>query len=136
MDRISLKNAPEVFVSTSAMSASVSRAAAAGKLQKLGSRLYTTNLTEAPESLVRRHLWEIVAGYFPGGLVADRTALEQRPAADGSVFLVAAKGGNIVLPGVTLRARRGPGWKPGDFPLRDNLFCMSTARALHSSGWR
>jgi hypothetical protein len=128
--RFSLNGAPEVFVSTAAMSAPVSRAFAAGKLRKLGSRLYTTNLTEDPSSLVRRHLWEIAQGFFPGGLVADRTALELAPAADGLVFLIAAKGGNVALPGVTLRARRGQGPVPDDFQLRDNLFCMSTARAL------
>jgi hypothetical protein len=82
--RISLKDPPEVFVSTAAMSASVSRAVAQGKLRRLGSRLYTRNLTEEPASIVRRHLWEIAAGFFPGGLVADRSALEHRPAPDGS----------------------------------------------------
>ena len=130
MAEISLKDPPEVLVSTAALSARVSRAVAAGKLRKLGSRLYTTNLTEDPASLVRRHLWDIAAGYFPGGLVADRTALEQRPAPDGSVFLVASKGGQVALPGLTLRARRNSGALPNDFKLRDNLFCMSTARAL------
>jgi hypothetical protein len=128
--RFSLENAPEVFVSTVAISAPVSRAVAAGRLRKLGRRLHTTNLTEDPAALVRRHLWDIAAGFFPGGLVADRTALEQRPAPDGSVFLVAAKGGTIKLPGTNLRARRGRGPLPNDFRLRDNLHCMSTARAL------
>jgi fido (protein-threonine AMPylation protein) len=128
--RFSLKILPEVFVSTSATSAPVSRAVVAGKLRKLGSRLYTTNLTEEPSSLVRRYLWDIAAGFFPGGLVADRTALEHAPAPDGSVFLVAARGGNVALPGITLRARRGAGPQPDDFTLRDNLHCMSTARAL------
>jgi hypothetical protein len=104
--RFCIKNPPEVFVSTAAMSAPVSRAVAAGRLRKLGSRLYTTNLTENRESLVRRHLWDITAGLFPGGLIADRTALEQRPAPDGSVFMVASKGGKVTLPGVTLRAAR------------------------------
>ena len=130
MAHFSLKNAPEVFISTASMSAPVSRAVTAGKLRKLGSRLYTTNLTEAPASLVRRHLWDIAAGFFPGGLVADRTALEQRPAPDGSVFLIASKGGKVVLPGVILRARRDQGPQPDDFKLRDDLYCMSTARAL------
>jgi hypothetical protein len=130
MARFSLREAPEVFVSTAAKSAPVSRAVTAGTLRKLGSRLYTTNLNEDPASLVRRHLWEVVAGYFPGGLIADRTALEQKPASDGSVFLVAKRGSTVALPGVTLRARRGTGPQPGDFPLRDHLFSMSTARAL------
>src|ERR1700674_3629957 len=107
------------------MSAPVSRAVAAGKLRKIGSRLYTTNLTEEPASLVRRYLWDIASGFFPGGLVADRTALEQRPAADGAVFLVTSEGGKVALPGVTLHARRGLGPQPDDFKLRDNLYCMS-----------
>lgn len=130
MARISLKDPPEVFVSTTAMSASVSRAVTAGKLRKLGSRLYTTNQTEDATSLIRRHLWEVAAGFFPGGLVADRTALDHQPAPDGSVFLIAKKGGKVSLPGVILRARRGVGPQPDDFKLRDDLYCMSTARAL------
>ena len=130
MARVSLKNPPEVFVSIAALSAAVSRAVAVGKLRRLGSRLYTTNLIEDPVSLVRRRVWEIAAGFFPGGLVADRTAIEQQPAPDGSVFLVARKGGRVVLPGVTFRARRGLGPRPDDFKLRDDLYCMSTARAL------
>src|SRR5271168_4739605 len=130
MAEISLKNPPEVFVSTAAMSAAVSRAVAAGKLRRLGSRLYTTNRSEDPAALIRRRLWEVAAGFFPGGLVADRTALEHEPAPDGSVFLIAKRGGRVELPGVTLRARRGVGPLPDDFSLRDDLYCMSTARAL------
>src|ERR1700719_998790 len=130
MDHFSLQDASEVFVSTTKTSKAVSRAVAAGRLRKLGSRLYTTNLTENPESLVRRHLWDVTAGFFPGGLIAGRTALEQPAAPDGSVFVVAPKGGKVTLPGMTLRARRDIGPQPDDFKLRDNLYCMSTARAL------
>jgi hypothetical protein len=45
---------PEVFVSTSEISAAVSRALADGALRQLGPKLYTKNLTEDPERLVRR----------------------------------------------------------------------------------
>jgi hypothetical protein len=38
------------------------------RLQKIASRLYTKNLTESPDKLVRRHLWPIVAASFPGRL--------------------------------------------------------------------
>ncbi|MCY4557847.1 MAG: hypothetical protein OXF79_16010, partial [Chloroflexi bacterium] len=68
-----LANMPEAFVSNAAISAAVSRASRAGRLRKLGSRLYTTNMTDPPETIVRRNLWQIAAGYFPGALIADRT---------------------------------------------------------------
>ena len=82
------------------------RAAKAGKLRKLASRLYTSNMADPPEAVVARNLWNIVAGYFPGALVADRTALENAPASDGSVCLITESGRNIKLPGHTLRPRR------------------------------
>jgi hypothetical protein len=65
---------PEAFVSDTAISREVSRAVKAGKLRKLASRLYTRNLTDPPEAVVGRNLWNIVGGYFPGALIADRTA--------------------------------------------------------------
>jgi hypothetical protein len=80
--QIALSDPPEVFVSTAAMSAAVS----SGRLRRLGSRLYTTNRGEDAASLIRRHLWEVAAGFFPGSLVADRTALEHQP-----VFLVSKR---------------------------------------------
>ena len=76
---------PEVFVSRAPISAEVSRRVAQGRLRKLASRLYTRDLHTESEALVRRNLWDVVAGYFPGALVADRTALELGPADRKSV---------------------------------------------------
>jgi Fic/DOC family len=120
---------PEAFVSDTAISREVSRAAKAGKLRKLASRLYTRNLTDKPEAVIRRNLWNIVAGYFPGALIADRTALENAPAEDGSVCLVAERGNDVKLPGLVLRPRRGKGKLPTDRPFIAGLFLSSTARA-------
>ena len=78
MSRI-LNELPEAFVSHTGISRAVSRAVKAGKLRKLASRLYTRNLEDAPEAVVRRNLWGIVAGYFPGALIANRTAFEAAP---------------------------------------------------------
>lgn len=72
---------PEVFVSNADLAAAVSREMKLGRLRKLGSRLYTRNLTEPPERIVQRNLWPLVAAYLPGALIADRTALENRPSA-------------------------------------------------------
>jgi len=124
-----LDRLPEAFVSTRATSVAVSRAVKAGELRKLASRLYTRNLTDDPASVIRRNLWQIVGGYFPGGLIADRTALENAPAADGSVCLVTQAGADIHLPGIFLRPRRGRGPLPSDRPFIGGLSLSSTARA-------
>ena len=127
----------EVLVSHAGISRTVSRLAASGQLRKLASRLYTSDLEGDAEAIVRRNLWDIVAGYFPGALVADRTALEVEPAADGSVCLVTHRGRDIVLPGVQLRPRRSAGPTPEDRPFMAGLFLSSSARAyldnLHPS---
>ena len=120
---------PEVFVSRAPISAEVSRRVAQGRLRKLASRLYTRDLRTDAETLVRRNLWDVVAGYFPGALIADRTALELEPAPDGSVCLVTARGADIELPGVVLRPRRGAPPTLDDQPFLGELFLSAPARA-------
>ena len=121
---------PEVFVSNAKLAIAVSRETKAGRLRKLASRLYTRNLTEPPERIVQRNLWPLVAAYLPGALIADRTALENRPAADGSVFLIANHKRDIVLPGLTLRPRKGPPPLESDRPFIGSLRISSPARAF------
>ena len=125
----SLARMPEAFVSDKTITREVSRAVKAGKLRKLASRLYTHNMEDPPETVVARNLWHIVAGYFPGALIADRTALENAPASDGSVCLVTDSGQDIKLPGHTLRPRRGVGPLPTDRPFIAGLFLSSVPRA-------
>ena len=117
-------------MSDNSITGAVSRAVTAGKLRKLGSRLYSRNMVDPPEAIVARNLWSIVAGYYPGALIADRTALENVPASDGSVCLIAAHGQDIRLPGHTLRPRRGVAPLPTDRPFLGGLFLCSTARAF------
>lgn len=108
MPEFSLAALPEVFVSDSSISKTVYEAVERGKLRKLGSRLYTRNLTENPERLIRRNWYNLIASYYPDAVIADRTALENKPAEDGSVFLISAKRREIELPGLTFRPRVGP----------------------------
>ncbi len=121
---------PEVFVSNTASSSVVSRAAANGLLRRIGSKLYTKNLIDPPEQIVRRHLWQLIADYVPGAMVADRTALENVPAPDGSIFVVSDRVRNIQLPGVIIRTRKGPGPQSEDLPFIGGLYISSTARAF------
>jgi hypothetical protein len=105
--------------------------------RKLASRLYTSDLTGAPEAIVRRELWPIVAGYFPDALIADRTALDGAPAKDGSVFLISQTSrSDVTLPGYTLRPRRGIPAQPTDLPFMGVLRLSSPARALRDQARR
>ena len=62
---------PELFVSRSDIKREVNRAQALGLIRKLGPRLYTRNLLDAPEAVIRRHLWEVVAALAPAGAVVS-----------------------------------------------------------------
>lgn len=121
----------EVFFSTRQTTDAVSRHAAQGRVRKLGPRLYTANLADSEEAIVRRNVWRIAAGYFPGGVIVDRTALEMQPAAeDGSIFLAAQSTREVRLPGIRLRPRHGAGPLDGDLKwMGEDLFMASRPRA-------
>jgi len=121
---------PEVFVTHASLAAAVSREVRRGGLRKLASRVYTRNLKDPPAQIVARNLWPLVAACLPGALIADRTALENRPASDGSVFLVADHKRSIVLPGAILRPRRGHPPLESDRPFIGGLRLSSPARAF------
>src|SRR5262249_47765205 len=124
-----LDDLPEVFLSNDELSSPVSRAVAAGELRQLGPRLYTKNLEDAPAIIIRRNAWPIVAAYAPGALIADRTALENRPAGDGSVFIVADRRRDIQLPGLWIRPRSGPPPMDDDRTFIGGLRLSSPGRA-------
>lgn len=124
-----LSNFPEIFVSNRQRSAAVSRGVREGLLRPLGAKVYTRNLQDPPELVVRRHLWQLVADLVPGALVADRTALEAVPGTDGSVFVVAARTRDIELPGLIVRPRPGAPPLASDRPFIGSLFLSSEARA-------
>jgi hypothetical protein len=107
---------PEVFRPADA--AAASRALRRGELRRLARGLYTWNRDEPAERLLRRRWMDVAALYFPGAVLVDRSAVEARPAADGSVFLDSgpepAHPSAVRLPGLVLRPRSGPGPVEGD----------------------
>ena len=123
-------NLPEVFLSDSARSATISRMVKAKTARKLGPALYSRNMTDAPEAIVSRNLWQVVALLMPGAVVSHRTAFENRPAPDGSVLLSGSYPRQIKLPGVVLRQVEGRGPVPGDTPYMQTLHLASRPRAF------
>lgn len=126
---ISFDDLQEIFVSNTAISALVGQAVKSGKLRKLGSRLYTKDLTAPPEDIVKRNWYFLLKGYYPDALIADRTAIENKPAADGSVFIVSSKKRETTLPGITFKPRQGVGALETDKAFIGGCHLSSTARA-------
>ncbi len=120
---------PDVFVSTVATSRSVARAVVDGPARKIAPRLFTSDLTSDPARIVSRNLYHVISLLVPGTVISHRTAIENRPAEDGSVFVSAAYERRLDLPGAMIRLVKGPGPLPGDRSLLD-IHLASRARAL------
>ena len=131
MNKMSTDQLPEViFPTTRKLTKWISAEVAKGRLRKLGPKLYSANLTDNPAAILRRNVWRIVAGYCPGALIADRTALEAKPAADGSVFVIAERARSVDLPGLKIRPRPGTGPLASDRQFMTGLHLASRPRAL------
>lgn len=122
----------QVVVSKAENRTAIHRAVRAGRLRKLAPKIYSSNFEDTPDKIIRSNCWAIAGALFPGALIADRTALEQKPAEDGSVFLVTdRRTTDVVLPGVAFRPRRGHAPVEGyDLPFVEGLWMSSQARAL------
>jgi Fic/DOC family len=130
MPRFSLEDQREVFFSSTATSRQVRALLRAGRVRQVAGRMYTKNLDEPLQDVVRRRVWDVAQGLFPGAVIVDRTAFEPLPAGpEGSVFLCSHITRVVRLPGLVLNCRRGPGAVSGDTPfLGDALYLSSWPR--------
>ena len=122
---------PEVVFSSSdsGVSNAIARAGKAGKLKKIAPRIYTSNLADTSEEIIRRNLYRILGKLYPHALISHRSALEGRPTDDWTIFLTYKYTKRIDLPGVTVRLLEGPRPTEEDMPFLDGLFMSATPRA-------
>jgi hypothetical protein len=99
-------------------------------IRKIAPRLYTSNFTDKPASIIKRNWFQILAGLYPETLLSHRSALEARPTTTGHIFLTHTYNDKVKLPGLTIHFLKGPGRTDGDNPLFDNLFMSQEARAF------
>ncbi len=102
----------------------------AGQIQKIAPRLYTSNLKESPEIIVKRNWYRILARLFPQGLLSHRSALEFKPTAKGHIFLTWSYPSMVRLPGLTVHLLKGPAHIEGDNPFFETLDASQEARAF------
>jgi hypothetical protein len=121
---------PDLVISSAETSDAILRATAAGQLKSIARPFYTPAIDEDPATVMRRNSWKVVGSLVPGGVISFRTALEARPAEDGTVFLVSTGRYQRDLPGLRIRAVAGPGPQPTDAPFIAGLHLASRARAM------
>lgn len=101
-----------------------------GKIRKISSRLYSSNLTEAPERIIQRNLFYILGHLYPGSVLSHRSALEFKPTSTNQIFITYKYTRKAELPGVTIRFLEGNGPIDGDNPISGQLFVSQKERAL------
>ena len=99
---------------------------------RLAPRVYTTNLTDSAENIVRRNLWTIIGWLWPGARLSHRTAFEYAPH-DGHVFLGYKYTRKVNLPGVTIHFLATAPTLASDYSFIEGLRVSSRARALLES---
>jgi hypothetical protein len=121
-----------IFASSDpAQSRQIHRRLAAGELREVATRIYSSNLTDPLEAVVRRNLFPIIGHRFPGAVISHRSALKPEPTATGAMYLTwEATSARVDYPGLTLFAQNGRGPLPDDTPFLSGLHLASPARAL------
>lgn len=114
--------------SDSNISRKISLAGKAGKLKKIAPRIYTSNMLDSTESIVKRNLIDILAWRYPNAIISHRSAQELRPTDDGEFFLTYNFRKKISdLPGITLNINEGPKAIEGDI-LLNGIYIASEYR--------
>lgn len=120
----------EVFLSDTSKSYQYHVWQKEGKIRKIYSKLFTQNMTDDIDQIVRRNLWDIVKLIYPAAIIADRTALELKPAEDGSIFVISVKKRPASIGNITIKPRKGASPLDNDKLFMGNLYLPSTERAL------
>ncbi len=127
-----MRNISEIEIASSDKKESAARTdlVKRGLLKKIAPRIYTTNLDETPEVVIRRNIFSILGQLYPEAVVSHRSAYELKPTEEGDFFLTYKYTKNISLPGITVHLIQGPDGMENDMPFIENLYISSAERRV------
>ena len=112
------------------ISKQISKLLKGGKIRKIAPRLYSSNLSDPVEGIIRRNLFLILGRLYPGAILSHRSAFEFQPTEVGHVFLTYSYTRKGKLPGITLRFLEGHKPVEGDNKISGELYVSQKARAF------
>lgn len=120
-----------VFFGDVASAAMLSRATKDGRIRRLARGLYSADLRADPAELVARNRWTVLARLVPDAVIADRSAAEGGRPVGGVLTIVSSeRKEDVVLPGLVIAPRPGPGPLADDLGWAEGLHLTSDARTL------
>ena len=98
-----------IFASSDkSLSNQISKAEKDGKIRKIAPRVYTTNLHDSDEFIIKRHFFDILSWRFPDAIISHRSAFELRPTETGNFFITSNYNKKITdFKGLTLNVIEG-----------------------------
>ncbi len=120
----------EIIVGTTEKTREIKKLERQGQLRKIAPRLYSSNMEEKPETIIRRNWYRILSEMYSDAFLSHRSALERMPTPEGHIFLTYTYTDNIILPGLYIHFLKGPGpVEPDDALFFGNLRASGLARA-------
>lgn len=126
---IAMSRLTEILIATKQRSKEIAKLEGQGLMRKIAPRIYTSNLEEAPEKIIRRNWYRLVSELFPDTFLSHRSALERVPTPAGHLYLTRSYKGMIELPGLILHFTKGPDALEDDMPFFGNLKASGLARS-------
>jgi hypothetical protein len=108
----------------------ISKLVKIGAIRKIAPRIYSPNMIEPIEAIIKRNLFKILGNLYPGTLLSHRSAFEFQATKTGQIFLTTSYTKKITLPGVTLQFLEGASPIEGDNKMSGELFVSQRPRAF------
>lgn len=100
-----------------------------GEIRPLIPRVYTSNVKDKFNQIVKRNIWLLVSHIFPEAVISHRSAIEYRISPNNNLYLTTRSRRVYRWPGVNIRIAKGPSALPDDGTYVYNLRVSSLERA-------
>jgi len=132
MEKILPIHLQEIYFSSSDKKESklLSKLLKENKIRKIASKIYTSNLTDLPENIIKRNLFIILGRLYPKATLSHRTAFEFAPTKTGHIYLTYIYSKKISLPGITIHLIEGKSALPDDNLFVEGLHASQRERAF------